>query len=226
MSKALAGLFPTAVAAAELDEPGEPSSLLPAEAQHLGGSAPARAREFAAGRACARRALAHFGIEGLPVLVAPDRTPLWPAGFVGSITHTRGFAAAVVGERSRFVGLGLDSEATGEVGEGLWPRICGPQERLWLESLPSAQRGAAATLLFSAKEAYYKCCYPVTGQRPGFHEVRILPDAWGAERGIFRVQAAPGTPTQGRYLLAGALTSTGVAWLTDARSEAGDDGDQ
>jgi len=226
MSNALAGLFPLGVAAAELNEPGDLSSLLPAEALHVGGSAPARSREFAAGRECARRALTHFGIEGLPVLVAPDRTPVWPAGFVGSITHTRGFAAAVAGERSRFRGLGIDSEVTGEVGKELWPKICGAQERLWLESLPCAERGAAATLVFSAKEAYYKCCYPITGERPGFHEVCILPDAWGAGRGTFRVQAAAGTPRQGRYLLAGALTSTGVAWLADARPDTSDDGDQ
>lgn len=225
MSKALAGLFPSGVAVAGLEEPGDPSTLLPAEAQHLGGAVPARAREFAAGRACARRSLAQFGVEGAPILVAPDRSPVWPAGFTGSITHTHGFAAAVVGERRCFHGLGIDSEANGEVREELWPMICAPRERAWLETLPGAGRAAAATLLFSAKEAYYKCCHPVTGVRPGFHDVCIVPEDWGAGAaqgsgtGSFRVIADAGTPQWGRYHLAGGLILTGIAWLAESCRE-------
>ena len=81
MSNALRGLYPAGVVAAELREPGDVASLLPAEAACLArGAVPVRAHEFAAGRQCARYALAQFGIADFPLLAASDRRPLWPRG--------------------------------------------------------------------------------------------------------------------------------------------------
>lgn len=36
--------------------------------------------------------------------------PLWPAGLCGSITHSKGMAAAVVASRQHWQGIGLDAE--------------------------------------------------------------------------------------------------------------------
>ena len=82
---------------------------------------PKRIQEFAAGRLCARRALGEFGRRGFPIPVARDRQPFWPAGVVGSITHTAGLCAAVVAERSRLAALGVDTELGGAVKPELWP---------------------------------------------------------------------------------------------------------
>jgi len=220
MSKALAGLFPAGAVVAELREPGDVSLLLPAEAECLGRAVPRRAREFAGGRECARRALAEFGVVGFPILVARDRQPVWPDPYAGSITHTNGLCAAVVAERRRYRGIGIDSEEAGEVHAALWPTICVPQEIAWLQSLPLRERAAAATVVFSAKEAYYKCQYPVTGERMNFHDLWIEPCAWGADAGTFGVHlqqldGAPlraSMPAQGRYLLHESFASAGVAW--------------
>src|ERR1700692_4432176 len=76
---------------AESGGPGDPAALLPDEKQYHRGAVQKRAEEFAAGRACAHRLLAEFGIVDFPVKVAADRQPLWPEGLVGSITHTSGF---------------------------------------------------------------------------------------------------------------------------------------
>ena len=62
LSAALADLFPDAAVVAELRTRGEVGLLMPAEAAHLGRTVPKRAQEFAAGRLCARRALAELGI--------------------------------------------------------------------------------------------------------------------------------------------------------------------
>jgi len=221
MCKALASLFPAGAVVAELREPGDVSRLLPAETACLGGAVIKRAREFAGGRECARRALAEFGINDFPIVAARDRQPVWPDQFTGSITHTRGLCAAVVVERDRFLGVGIDIEIAGEVRTDLWPAICVPEEIAWLQSLPHRERTTAATLLFSAKEAYYKCQYPVTGRRLNFHDLRIEPHAWGAGAGAFDVRllrrrdGAPhcaGMPVNGRYLLHESFVSTGVAW--------------
>ncbi len=202
LSAAVAELFPPGVAAAELRQPGDSSLLYPEEAAGIERAVPERAREFAAGRLCARRALAEFGIAGFALEMGLDRAPVWPGSMVGSITHTRGFCAAVVAERGRFRSLGLDVEAAGGVKRELWERICLPAELDWLESLPVRARGSAATLVFSAKEAFYKCQYPVTRERLRFADLCVSvpePEAVGATGGAGSagaVAAVLATPTR------------------------------
>jgi 4'-phosphopantetheinyl transferase EntD len=214
----LAGLFPPGVVAAELREPGNPDLLLPEEAVYLGRAVPKRAREFAAGRLCARRALAEFGIVDFPIKAAPDRRPLWPDSMVGSITHTAGFCAAVLAERRRVVSLGIDSEAVGDVKAEIWSGIGTPAELAWVQSLPPAEQGAAVTLIFSAKEAFYKCQYPLVHERLEFHDVRLEAPAWGASSGGFEIhptrslamaEHAP-LPLRGRYLFHEGFVTAGV----------------
>ena len=179
MSNVLTSLFPPGVAAVELRECGDVESLWPSEAACVSRAVPERVQEFAAGRQCARRAMAEFGIRDFPLLMASDRQPLWPDTLTGSITHTRGFCAAAVAERERHGALGLDSEVAGEVGEHLWAAVCLPQELAWLDALAREDRAAAATLLFSAKEALYKCQYPLFAQRLDFHDCRLPPSSGG-----------------------------------------------
>ncbi len=185
LSRTFAALFSSGVAAAELRAPGDARLLLPEEAQSVANAVPERVQEFAAGRLCARRALAEFGVTAVPIRAAPDRQPVWPEFLVGSITHTTGLCAAVVAERARLLALGVDSEVSGSVRQGLWPSICTIAELRWLDSLPAAERAAAATLIFSAKEAFYKCQYPLVGQRLDFQDVDVRPLAWGAAQGTF-----------------------------------------
>ena len=178
-----AQLFPPGVVAAELREPGDPALLLPEESQFLGRAVPKRVQEFAAGRLCARRALLEFGIVGFAVKVGPGRQPLWPEGWVGTITHTAGYCAAAVAARSSVRGLGMDSETLGDVHAELWPSICSETETDWLRSLAPALKAAAATMIFSAKEAFYKCQYPVTGEPLGFHDVQVDAPGWDGSPG-------------------------------------------
>ncbi len=131
------------MAAAELRMPGDVSLLLPAEAACLGRAVRKRVQEFAAGRLCARRALAQFGIENFALRVRGDRQPDWPPAMVGSITHTDGLCAAVAGPSAHFAGLGVDSEIAGEVKRKIWPRICVAGEIDWLHSLPAAEQDGA-----------------------------------------------------------------------------------
>ena len=173
LSTAFSELFPPGVAAAELRMPGDASLLYPEEAVSVVKAVPKRVGEFAAGRLCARRALAEFGITGVPLTMAPDRAPVWPESMVGSITHARGLCAAVVAERRCFASLGLDVEVTGDVKRDLWRHICVAAESAWLESLPVPAQASAATLIFSAKEAFYKCQYPITQERLNFSDLRV-----------------------------------------------------
>jgi 4'-phosphopantetheinyl transferase EntD len=220
-------LFPPGVIVAELREPGDPELLLPAEAAYLGRAVPKRVQEFAAGRLCARRALAEFGVMDFALQVAGDRQPIWPDSMVGSITHTGRLCVAVVAERKRLAAVGVDSEIVGDVARDTWSTICGPGEAAWLDSLPASQQAAAVTLIFSAKEAFYKCQYPVAGEWLNFHDLLIEPLAWGAPMAAFRVRATrqlafadhATLPMLGQYLFHEEYVSAGVAWPAAATSQ-------
>lgn len=177
LSSAFAELFPAGVAAAELRILADAALLYPEESVSIARAVPKRVSEFAAGRLCARRALAEFGIADFPLRMASDRAPVWPDSMVGSITHTRGCCVAVVAERRRFASLGLDLEVAGDVKRRLWEHICVPAELAWLDSLPTRARSSSAALVFSAKEAFYKCQYPLTAEPLRFSDLCVaLPD--------------------------------------------------
>jgi 4'-phosphopantetheinyl transferase EntD len=219
LSRRFLSLFPTGVVAAELREPGNPELLLPAEAVYLGRSVPKRVQEFAAGRLCARRAMAEFGVEDFALQVAGDRQPIWPDTLVGSITHTAGLCVAVVAERRLLAALGMDSEIVGDATRDTWPTICSFQEAAWIESLPAPQQAQAVTLIFSAKEAFYKCQYPLTGEWLNFHDLLVEPLGWGPETAAFSIRSTRRLaledhvtlPIPGQYLFHQQYVSTGVA---------------
>ncbi len=150
--------------------------------------------EFRAGRHCARLALGELGMSAAPLLSSPDRAPIWPAGIVGSITHTgagsHAYAAAVVARSDEVRALGLDAELAEPLAEGLWPRVLLPAERAFVDALPGPERGLVAMLHFSAKEAFYKCQYPLTRRFLEFQDVEVR---FELERNSFRarLQVAP-----------------------------------
>src|SRR5450830_253804 len=135
-------LFEFPVSACELRGIGSPQSLLPAERDSIAGAVPARIAEFAAGRHCAHQALQAFGVAAdVPLLRGPRREPLWPAGLVGSITHTAGYCAAVVAPASACAGLGIDAEHCGQVGTELWPLLFDASELALLRAQDPLNNG-------------------------------------------------------------------------------------
>jgi 4'-phosphopantetheinyl transferase EntD len=170
--------------------------------------------------------LAELGIVDFAIKVADDRQPIWPDSIVGSITHTQGYGAAVVAERPSAAALGLDSEVVGDVKPKIWPSICVPIEAAWIQSLPASEQAAAVTLIFSAKEAFYKCQYPLVREHLSFHDVRVEVAAWGASSGAYRIHAtrriALSTrtvlPVPGRYLYHEGFVTAGLGLPTAADS--------
>jgi 4'-phosphopantetheinyl transferase EntD len=165
---------PGAVLAHRIDD-GRPVALDPRDAHLVARAGDRRRRDFALGRACARAALARHGIEDAVVGRADSGAPVWPPGMVGSITHTHGFAAALVGRDGAFRALGIDAERTGGMSEALAPRLFTTGERELLGAWTDADRRRMATVLFSAKEACYKLLHPLTGWRLDFRRLEIAP---------------------------------------------------
>jgi 4'-phosphopantetheinyl transferase EntD len=173
LADSLRGLFPPGIVAAEFRGSASAAVLLPEELACVASAAPRRVSEFAAGRLCARRALREFGIADSPLLPAADRQPLWPAGIVGSISHTAGWCVAAVADARAFGAIGVDVEAVGDVIVDIWPAVFLESERRRLATLADAERAVASTLIFSAKEAFYKAQFALVGERLDFHDVLI-----------------------------------------------------
>jgi 4'-phosphopantetheinyl transferase EntD len=104
-------------ALARMAGPGVGTCVLPiqsghrllAEEQHIVADAiDSRRHEFAAGRACARAALAKVACPPLPILRGPFYEPIWPRGFAGSISHDNRFAAAIAYPSQNAGHLGID----------------------------------------------------------------------------------------------------------------------
>jgi 4'-phosphopantetheinyl transferase EntD len=219
-SAVLAELFaPQIVAASELRGTADPRMLLPEEAIACDTFRINRLEEFAGGRLCARRALGEFGLGNFAVRRNADRTPLWPDGVVGSITHTIGFCGAVVGSREYFAGLGIDAEIVARVTPDIWSQALTAEDIAQLSGLTSTARERAAAIIFSAKEAFYKCQSGVTGAWLDYRDVSIELVADSLETGEFLVRSASAAArrvigdfaARGRYRVADALVFSGVA---------------
>jgi len=173
LSPQLGELFPADVIAIELLTEAPRSVLTELELNSISHCANKRIDDFTRGRACARLGLEHLGIPAFSLLSGEKREPVWPPGIVGSITHTTGFAAAVVARSADVKGLGIDCEVIESVGQDLWERICTPRELAQLSPLPEARAQERAALIFAAKEAFYKCQFPLTREWVGFEDVSI-----------------------------------------------------
>jgi 4'-phosphopantetheinyl transferase EntD len=209
----IAALFAEGAVAYQTRATHAADTLLGAEREAVGRAVAKRVHEFAGGRACARAALSQLGLGAIELPVGTDRAPRWPLGVAGSITHTHGFCAAVVARTAQIRALGLDAEPADSVKPHLWPRICTAEELALLQSQDESSALGTATLMFSAKEAFYKCQHALTAQWLGFSDLRvsIAPDhfkIWPT-RSLQIAEQCPG-PWRGRYLREQGLMVTGV----------------
>jgi 4'-phosphopantetheinyl transferase EntD len=72
----------------------------------------------------------------------------------------------VVARDSELVSLGVDAEQDKTLTPDMIEMICTPHERARLFERD-------AVVYFAAKEAFYKCQYPLTQQFLGFHDVEL-----------------------------------------------------
>jgi 4'-phosphopantetheinyl transferase EntD len=172
----IAQLFDCPVVTAEATPSDVDEFLFPEELAYLQHALPKRRFEFGTARQCARRALAALGVAPTALLPRRDRAPAWPDGIVGSISHTDDYCAVAVALSPPLRSIGLDVEMLQAVESRLIPVILTTREIAVVEAQPEARRDALIVLHFSAKEAYYKCQYPVTEQFLHFHDVELVFD--------------------------------------------------
>ncbi len=199
---ALARILPGGAAGAELlDDGGELPEILDGERPGVLHASPARVREFTAGRACAREALALIGEPPTALPVGDDGAPVWPDGVVGSITHKGLYRAAAAAPATILSGLGIDAEHDEKLPEGLLASIALPAELVLVESLLESRPGLAwDRLLFSAKEAAVKAARGFARRRPDLRRSEVhFDDAAGG----FAVQLGFASEVPARPLVRG-----------------------
>ena len=149
--------------------------LLPGERAGLARMGDVRRREYSSGRRVARQALKLLGTPDVAV-TTHGRAPVWPPGIVGSITHSRTLALAMVGRSNDVAGIGVDLELEGRVTDQLAARVLLDRER------ERVAENDWPTMLFAAKEAVYKAVSPLVGEYLEFADVEVSASTDGTYR--------------------------------------------
>ncbi len=151
-----------------------------------------RLHEFATGRHCARMAMRALLHKPTAIPQHEDRSPLWPAGIVGSISHSSTWCVAAVGKvEDGYLSVGIDIEPLVPLPDGVEDTVLSETEQRWIAKQPGTERNLLGCLIFSAKECVYKCQYPLSRRLLDFQAIEISPD-WAGRKYVARfIEDAP-----------------------------------
>lgn len=165
-------LFPPGVVLAVCRE-AEPGALPGPERELCKTMAAGPARLFAMGRMAARSTLETLGAAPRPLLRGGHGEPLWPEGYLGSISHTRGLGLAAAVQATVAKAIGIDVELSERrPNPDILKRIATSAEQNWIDR-SGIDPSLGALQLLSAKEAVYKAFYPLTGVALNFMDVSL-----------------------------------------------------
>ena len=151
-----------------------------------------RTREFNAGRWCAANVLGELKVTG-EVGVAEDRSPIWPTGITGSISHSDLFVWCLAGRTDSLVSIGIDTEPVVDEAtlKHLRNEILSDQEmQIGLDA--GYNEFESFTAIFSAKECFYKCAYQLQPVFIGFHDVEVV----AMDNQTIRLEMSSDSPNQ------------------------------
>ena len=136
-----------------------------------------RQAEFLAGRVVAMKALVRLGFlnSNVPIIaIGKNRDPIWPTGYVGSITHNKNTAICAIGtiEKTRFLGIDIETTLDDVTVSETASQIHDEVEKLVLVN-KGLTSNEATTLIFSAKESIFKALYPFVQDYFGFESFRV-----------------------------------------------------
>ena len=132
-----------------------------------------RQLEFSIGRECAHAALLELGEKEI-VGVAHDRSPNWPKGFTGSISHSDSRAWSVAVRKSDVLSIGIDTESIVDAHSRIQLAAEIATKKEWgLTCNTNLDRETSFTVVFSAKESFCKSWAPITNEFFGFQDAMI-----------------------------------------------------
>ena len=198
----LAQLFPAEVVVVSATPEMWTTPLLHEEELLIREAISKRQREFRAGRHCARTALAELGLPKVPILRDEKRAPIWPPGYLGSISHCDDYCLAACCAIGSVQGLGVDVEPLAPLNSELAGYIHSKTETAFMHAHPELP----PRIIFSAKESLYKCFYPLVKRFFGFHAVELHIDLYNQcfsfiSTGEISLELPEGVVFHGSYLI-------------------------
>ena len=134
--------------------------------------------QFVGGRIALRRACEQLGVRPPPLLQDDRGAPVVPKGLVGSISHKKTLALAMVAN-ARDGTLGVDLEAYGPERLSIAGHVLTEGEQRAIEQMPDDRRWISLLIRFSIKESIYKAVDPFVRRYVGFQEAIVTPDLHG-----------------------------------------------
>jgi|GEM_PF-1016113 len=128
-------------------------------------SNPARRQEFLRTRFLVRLAA---GLASDPGRDA-DGLIQWPKEFCGSVSHSLGDVVVATSPRAQCASIGIDIERPTRISEKLTKKICTDSERQLI-----CNGAVSLAEVFSAKEALFKCHFPLGRRRFWFLDAEIV----------------------------------------------------
>lgn len=154
-------------------DPQDLPGLWPQEAVHVQGAVLKRRVEFATARRLARENLQALGLPPMALVPRADRSPVWPASVVGSISHNASHCAVICAAKAQWRSVGVDLETRREFSSGMAKMVLTPEELEGLAPIGSVQGQAQCLMYFCLKEAFYKFQSPLTGEFLDFQDVTL-----------------------------------------------------
>lgn len=137
-----------------------------------------RQAEFVAGRFCAKLAMQYLcpaNSNSFNLPIGEYREPVWPEHFGGSISHNNTSAISIVNLLEDNINYGIDIEniMTLEISDNIRDQIFNHSEHDFLIRNGIASN-LATTIIYSAKEAIFKCLFPIVKKYFAFEDARLV----------------------------------------------------
>ncbi len=141
-----------------------------------------RKASYLAGRIACKYIFEHHSIPYNDIGLLENKLPSWPTLTKGSISHTNKVAIAVISVAKDLKGIGIDIESVFNVNtcSTIYKKLLTSKEQTLVIPLDPGYR-LLMTLIFSAKESFFKACYPTYKEYFGFHTLCFCDIDW--ERG-------------------------------------------
>lgn len=128
-----------------------------------------RKASFLAGRVAARRALNVHNISNNKIPVGKNREPVWPNNTRGSISHSDGLSIACVEQlhapSSNHIGVDIQTVLDKTEAKALMKTVLTRNDEMFIMAASKTTANEMSklqlhTLIFSAKESFFKAAYP------------------------------------------------------------------
>jgi len=136
-----------------------------------------RRAEFSTGRILAARALHLLDVPAQAILKGANNEPVWPAGTVGSITHSSQMCVVALAYDHVCDGIGLDVENCDAEVSNVAHLILRKDELTKEVRQGGAKYDDSVRLAFSAKESVFKAVFAQMKRFIEFEEVSLKFDA-------------------------------------------------